>query len=206
MILWFHMKIVLFDFDGVIVDSFAAAYKINAARFNPLTAEEYRRWFDGNIGEELKKRLSENSVTYFFAEYATELGSMAIVPGIVEVIVALAQKYTLAIISSSHSSAIKKFLETHGLEKYFKEILGYDIETSKVIKIRTVMEESKISPNDCVLITDTLGDIREANEAGIKSLAVTWGYHDKETLESGSPYALATIPPELVSMVDQYLR
>jgi len=200
------MKVVLFDFDGVIVDSFAAAYKINAARFNPLTAEEYRRWFDGNIGKELKKRLSENSVDDFFKEYTAQMGSMAIVPGIIEVITDLAQRYTLDIISSSHSSSIKKFLETYRLEQYFQKVLGYDVETSKVIKIRAVMEESNIAPNDCLLITDTLGDIREAREAGIQSLAVTWGYHDKVTLESGSPYALVDLPPELIDSVDQYLR
>lgn len=42
-------KVVLFDFDGVLVDTFAASFGIYQA-FNPgLDAERYRSFFDGNI-------------------------------------------------------------------------------------------------------------------------------------------------------------
>ncbi len=196
-------NLVLFDFDGVIVDSFAAGYKINVARFHSLTPDEFRQWFNGNIGEEFKKRLTKKGIVDLFKDYHSQLGQMAIVPGIAKVIVALAKKYTLIIISSTYTSSIKKALKTHGLEKYFDEFLGYDVETSKVIKIRGVLKKFHLSPKDCILITDTLGDIREAREAGVESVAVTWGYHDKETLERGSPCALISVPADLIREVDR---
>lgn len=36
-------------------------------------------------------------------------------------------------------------------------------------------------------ITDTSGDVREGKEAGIKTIATTWGYHTKEELVEAKP-------------------
>ncbi len=49
---------------------------------------------------------------------------------------------------------------------------------SKVEKFRMMEEKYGVRKNDMLFITDTLGDIREADKAGVPTIAVTWGAHD----------------------------
>jgi len=46
-------KFILFDFDGVIADSFSAAFAVNKKVFPSITEQEYRDRFLGNINKRL---------------------------------------------------------------------------------------------------------------------------------------------------------
>jgi len=48
-------KIVLFDFDGVIVDSFELSYQTAKEVGSPLTREQQRKLFEGNLFKALEK-------------------------------------------------------------------------------------------------------------------------------------------------------
>ena len=56
------------------------------------------------------------------------------------------------------------------------------------------------------MITDTLGDLREASAVDLKTIAVTWGYHDEETLRKGNPAALVDNPAELAPQIESILK
>lgn len=129
---------------------------------------------------------------------------MSCVPnqGLAEIIKSLAEEYPLIIISSTVSPVISQFLELHHLRRYFTKILGNDIEKSKVKKIQQVLEHYRASPNETVLITDTLGDIREANACSVRSIAVTWGFHAHETLQQGNPYRIISDPKEIPAIIE----
>lgn len=47
---------MIFDFDGVIVDSFELNYAI-ACNFYNLTKDEYKSWFNGNIYDTIAKKI-----------------------------------------------------------------------------------------------------------------------------------------------------
>lgn len=70
--------------------------------------------------------------------------------------------------------------------QYFSEILGSDVARDKIRKIKMVLDNNDLNAEDCVFITDTLGDILEARQCGIESIAVTWGYHEAERLQKGN--------------------
>lgn len=197
------MNVILFDFDGVIVDSFPFCYRIIHTR-DDITEEEYRARFEGNINDAPKKPVQATaSITPFdfFGQYTKELLIQQPNQEIVPVIQKLAQAQTLIIISSTISPPIASFLELHNLKQYFKEILGNDVEKSKVKKIQDVLLRYSLQPSETVLITDTLGDIKEANQCGVKSIAVTWGFHSKERLEKGQPYKIINSPSEIIEAV-----
>ena len=68
--------IVFFDFDGVIVDSFAAAFAVNKLVHPLITEEVYRKRFEGNINEspeEESLKKTRNDHVDFFAEYEPRL-------------------------------------------------------------------------------------------------------------------------------------
>lgn len=192
-----NKKVVIFDFDGVIADTFSFCYKIRN-EFSPLTQDEYRKWFEGNINDVLKIKPHPN----FFDSYTPQLLNCPPKEEVVETIKKLAKHKVLVIVSSTITSSIKPYLDNFGLTDYFKEILGNEIESSKIKKLQMVLGKYSISPSDTVYITDTLGDIKEAEKCGIKSIAVSWGYHPIETLERGKPYRIVNTPEEMLGAIN----
>ena len=61
---------------------------------------------------------------------------------------------------------------------------------------RALFEDSgRVLAAFMVFVTDTLGDLREADQAGVPTIAVTWGAHGKEHFSAGSY-------PNLIAVVD----
>lgn len=198
-----NKKIILFDFDGVIADSYHAAFDVNKMIYPNLTEEEYQKRFSGNINDAVAKADATEKRTGvdFFEEYIPRLLESPIVPGMREVIESLVKKYTLIIVSSTITSPISEYLDKHGIASFFTDVMGNDVEASKVKKIHLVFEKYGVSAEDCVFITDTLGDLHEAAEAGVRSIAVTWGYQPKEILARGNPPGLVEQPEGLEEKV-----
>lgn len=72
---------------------------------------------------------------------------------------------------------------------------------SKVEKIRHITERSGMQGNGTFYIGDTVGDILEAKQAGVKTVAVTWGWHTKEQLSVANPDSLIDSPEELLEII-----
>ena len=202
------MKILLFDFDGVITDTFEFCHGIENMR-HPLTQEEYRAMFEGNINEAIRQTHAsapERMQFDYFAFYTPELLKRQPYEGMREIIQTLAKTHELVIISSAISSSIDAFWTMGGLRQEFKEILGKDVEESKIKKIQDVLLRYHASPEEAVLVTDTLGDIREANKCAVRSIAVTWGFHPFETLQKGNPYQIIDRPDQIIQTIQSMDR
>lgn len=187
---------ISFDFDGVIAPTFDLAFSIMEEADPSLTMQAYRDAFNGNIYDS-----DLSPVTDFFDKYEPHLMRLPIIPGIADVIEMLAQKHSLSIVSSTPERIIKTFLGQHKLDKCFSIILGTEVEKSKIKKFEMLFIEQGIGPDDCVFITDTLGDINEAREVDVKSIAVTWGFHNYTTLQDGNPYRIVETPAELLVVI-----
>ena len=158
---------ILFDFDGVIADSFRPAFEIQKMIYPHLTEDIYRKRFEGNINdweEPINVHTEEcRHDIDFFTEYIPRMKKeVQIVPGMKEVVFELEKSYTLVVISSTITSPIQEFLEGHDLANHFAQIMGNDVHKSKVKKMKMVFEKYGVAAKDCIFITDTLGDIHEA--------------------------------------------
>ncbi|HRY31143.1 MAG TPA: HAD family hydrolase [Candidatus Paceibacterota bacterium] len=203
-------KIILFDFDGVILDSFSPAYEASKMIHPRMTEDEYREAFEGNInnphshthecGDDCRKDID------FFEKYIPLMKKRTkIFDGMENVIKKLSENYILCIVSSTITLPIRKLLKKSTLEKYFNEILGNDVHKSKVEKIKMIMHKYKINKDDCIFVTDTLGDMKEARAVNIKSIGVSWGFHKIETLKKGSPEKIVNSPKELELAISEIL-
>ena len=204
-------KIILFDFDGVIADSFEMAFEVNQIIDRSIvTKNDLRRLFDGNIYDQVKlanKKESEKIHKEFFKMYIPRMKEVQVVSGMKEVITELAKTYTLLIISSTITSPISGFLEDHKIRHHFTEIVsGESFDTNKVERMKKVFEKYQSGPEDCVFITDTLGDMREATNVGVSSIGVTWGFQEEENLLRGNPFHIADSPGELLLVVTKYFK
>jgi phosphoglycolate phosphatase len=147
-----------------------------------------------------RKKRSDN----YFNDYAARLKNHTPETGMLEVITDLSKKYTLAVVSSSVDSLIEDFLTVHGVRTCFQEIMGSDTHKNKTTKILRLLEKYNVAPNEAIMITDTLGDIREAEAAGVKAIAVAWGFHAEETLQRGNPLLIVTDPNQIVGAIESY--
>ncbi len=198
-------KVLLFDFDGVIVDTFKLCLSINRRFHTALSSDEYRRWFEGNIYDRPKrKNWKKGDDADFFRMYADGIFKIKPVKGIKKALRELNEKYILVIVSSAINSPITEYLEKYGLLKYFSKVFGADMHESKVEKIKIVFKEYGAAPEDCLFITDTLGDMREAHKTGVRALGISWGYHLPEKLQNGNTVAIAKKPADILTEVKKY--
>lgn len=208
-------KHVLFDFDGVIADTFAAASALALRQCKHETVDAYRSAFEGNIYDTFDKDAPgggrpidhgpecEHDLDWW-AEYQKLLVDARAFEGIQEVIMGLAAQYQLAIISSATKAIIEPILERFEVRDLFSDILDADVHTKKTKKIEMLFEKYGVGARECVFVTDTLGDIREAAHHSVGAIACTWGFHPRETLEKGMPFRIVETPREIPDAVAEY--
>lgn len=206
-----NYKYLLFDFDGVIVDSFDISYQAHlAVTPKPHDLDGYRAMFHGNVykseshHEETEHDRESVRQDPFFNVYTPKLMEIGPVPGMREALTSLAEQRTLAIVTSSITSPIQAYLDRYDLAEHFDTVLGADIHKSKVRKMNMLCEMYEVQPEKCLFITDTLGDMREATKAGLNSIGVSWGFHDVATLKQGNPLAVVHTPQELFERISGF--
>ena len=205
------MKLFLFDFDGVLVDSLDiyektvtdCLKKIN----QPLTRgrEEFLELFEGNFYESLvKKGVDLNEFMKASVDVLAQVNLKDIKPiaAIVPVVEKLHKNHCLIVVSSNESSSIKEALELFHYNGYFREILGSDFMLSKKEKILYAIKKYHVTPQNIYYIGDTTGDIKEGKQAGVKTVGITWGWHSKEKMAAAKPDYLFDVPQELLQLND----
>ncbi len=198
----------MFDYDGVIVNSFEiharnfiAACQDNG--FNLVNShDDLLDLYESNIYEALsKKGLKIKVIDQILKDYAikqkTELQEVQVFEGMKEAIENLAQKNKIYIITSNVSEAVVEVLEGHGV-RGFQEVIGAEKEKSKVKKIKNLtFKYPHLMP---FYVGDTKGDVFEGKEAGVKTIGVSWGWHGKSRLMEAIPDYIVESPEELVNI------
>lgn len=196
--------LIIFDFDGVIVDSFETSYKLlSSFAENPFSEEDYRVAFEGNVYDSpviqaiMAKTGGVNDQNQFFVAYLDALKHLDPVPGIREAIEGAAKTHTLVVVSSTMSKPIREFLEHHGLLQYFDDVLGADAGKSKKEKIERLLNQYGQEASEVTFITDSLGDVKEVQPLGLNMIAVSWGYNEHERLEKAEGVTIVDDPEDL---------
>ena len=180
---------IIFDFDGVIADTFDINWALSKEHDENATLEDFIAHHDGNVFEEPRIAFDPERVHLFYSEYMKRLMPSHIAQAS-EPLKRLGEKYALYIISSNAELAITNVLERSGLLQLFTKIMGEKTHKSKVEKFKLLMSQYNITPENTVFVTDTLGDIREAHKVGIRTIAETFGFHNRERLEQGEPFKI----------------
>jgi HAD superfamily hydrolase (TIGR01509 family) len=195
------MKAIIFDFDGVIHDTFETVYKTAVKVFGKdLTRENYRNFFDGNIyeREEIKKEVDKK----FFKLQRKAFECLKIEENIKNNLEKLFKKYPLFIVSSNQEETLDVYFRNNKFDHIFKKILGVETHKSKVEKFKYLFEKYNLKAKDCVFVTDTLGDILEGHKVGLRTIAVDFGFHRRERLEKGKPLKIVSSFDEILEAIE----
>ena len=197
------IKAIIFDFDGVIHDTFELAYGIKK-KLNPsISIENFRSYFDGNLFEFIDKNSSKTPLDKFKELEFEAFKKLKLENKIRNILAELVKNYRLYIISSNSSNNLNMYFENNNFTNVFEEILAAETHKSKSEKFKILFKKYNLTPNSCIFVTDTLGDILEAKKIGVKSIACTFGFHEKERLEKGKPYRIVSSFAEVVKTIKE---
>lgn len=179
-------KVIVFDLDGVLVDSNEITAKEFFKIYQTATQDTYRETLCGNFIEECKKLIIPKVVETpeqkeaRLLEYAEGKKSCKLFPGIFELLNDLhSSGNTLVVNTSAAVRTCVPVLEVTDVDKLFDFFATKDVAVSKSEKFGIIKERYGVECKDMIFVTDTLGDLREAKVSGVPTIAVTWGIHDR---------------------------
>lgn len=203
-------RAILFDLDGTLVDTRAASWELfsetnQAFSLGVDSREAFFRAFEGNFFDSLAKLCPDaakaSAAKAHFMELLRTRYNPAPIPGMVDVVRALAPHCTLAVISTNGIEAIRRILVDAGIATCFSHVFSGDVEPRKSVSMRRFLGDQRyaaqrmcspayhdgdgggaLDAGEVVLVTDTVGDVAEATEAGVRSIGVSWGMHTEEQL------------------------
>jgi HAD superfamily hydrolase (TIGR01509 family) len=217
-----NTKAILFDLDGTIVNS-KQAYK---TALKTALAETKQETVNPKLAQEIPKRLEQglpiNDLideinckkflkTYLQAYYQATLTKTKPIPNIDKTLQKLSRKAKLALITMRHTpkQQVKAELEKHGLAKYFQHITtALDTSSPKPSPEALIQcaQQMAIPTSDCIVVGDSVADIKAGKNAGIKTVAVLSGLFSREELEKEKPDLILKNVTELPSFLEKILK
>ena len=186
------LKAVIFDMDGVIIDSEPTHTKLENDTYKKLgieVSEEEHRSFVGATSHymwgTLKNRYKLNEtleelIEYERSKYFEYLNSdkceIALIDGVKELIEDLHENgVNLAIASSSPLNVIETIAKKFQIEEYFQVFVTGDyVKRSKPEPDIFLLASEKlgVNPKDCVVIEDSHNGVCAAKKAGMKCIGI----------------------------------
>lgn len=218
---------ILFDLDGTVVQTREASWELFSETSRKFelgvnTPAQFFELFESNVFLSLARICNDPERTEAAKQHFMHLLRTRyhprLIPGMANVISRLAEHATLAVISSNTIEAIRRILESDGIATCFAHVFSGDVEPSKAVAIRRFLTDPAYSirrasyayseaedarkvldANEVFLVSDTVGDIREALDCGIRPIGVAWGMHSEAQLRDAGAERVALWPQELLA-------
>lgn len=211
------IKAILFDLDGTLLDTLPdIAAHVNAmlTHFSyPSISLEKVRSYIGDGAKKLVERAipdgAENvdeCYAYFRERFKDGGGETQLFAGETEVLRRLAGKgYLLAVVTNKPQDATEALVN-----KFFREIpFAYVGGESGLFPVkpdptlaRFAALTMRVSPAQCLFVGDGETDVRTARAAGMRHLAVLWGYRTREQLSAAGATIFAQSFAELENFLE----
>lgn len=210
-------RVLIFDFDGTIADSFTPTMEI--------LAREFRQWgdrFNRRYTPEMLRGLTIREImgaipggwwkfVYLFAkakkhvrEHASNINAY---PGIIYTLRTLHdQGYLLLIVTSNDKKTVSEFLARFHLSELFTEIYPTKGLFRKAKTLKKVLRQWQIDPSKkrCFYIGDEIRDIQACKKAHLPIIAVSYGFNSYAGLKKHRPEYLLKKPTQLLALLKEF--
>lgn len=216
------VKALLFDIDGTLSDSddeMVASIYARMAWLNPPFKEEKIHNFVRKMvhfiqapANRLLAFMDHIGIDKHLARFLDHRAGkktpipedFPVIPGVRPMLDALKDRYPFAVVSARNGVTVQKFLSVNKLEDYFEVVVSSQTcEKTKPFAdpLLYAADELGVPIENCLMIGDTLTDVRAALAAGAQSLSVLCGFGtEKELKKSGTHHIL-----ESTSLLAAYL-
>jgi len=206
------VKVILFDFDGTIADSFELIFRIAnrlAVEYGyPTTNPEDIRHLKNLTSKEVVRQSGVNIWQLLFLlrrlrrEMNREIATLKLIPGMRESLSALKdQGHWLGIVTSNSTENVETFLQQQQLGDLFDQVVSGLTLFGKGKVIRRVIQQHQLELEQVIYVGDETRDIEAAHKVGVVAIAVSWGFSSSEVLAKQKPDYLVHHPEELVNVI-----
>ncbi len=211
---------VVFDLDGTLLDTLgdlrdSVNYALDKNGLPERTTEEIRSFVGNGIRLLIERSVPDNTSTettnqcfYDFKEYYKEHSAILTKPyeGIIDLMKALKSRgVKIAVVSNKADFAVKTLMETYFTGLYdcsYGEREGVLRKPAPDGVFGAIYEMGAESENT-VYIGDSEVDVETSKNANLPCVAVTWGFRDKEVLESLNPEYIVDSPIEILDIIER---
>ncbi|MFC9843889.1 HAD family hydrolase [Streptomyces sp. NPDC060223] len=212
-------QLAVFDLDGTLVDTPRAIVETFSATFGSLgvavpDASDIRATIglplEQGFGRLLGLATDHELVTRGVGQYQVHFKELVLprapellFTGVVEGLDTLRDRgVTLAVATSKFHASADALLTAAGLRDHFALVVGADEVTHPKPHPesgRLVLDTLGIPAERAVMVGDTTHDLKMANAAGLRSIAVTYGIHDAAELATAEPTWIVDTFDEVVA-------
>ena len=203
---------VVFDWDGTVMDStHSIVSAIQAACVDlelPVPAAAQASWV---IGLSLESALyhavptlSAETMPLFLDSYRRHFlardPDIRLFDGILDLFSELRSRQVILGVATGKSRVgLDRALRALQLQQQFEITRCADESVSKPhpAMLIEIMAQLGLNPEEMIMVGDTTHDIQMANNAGVDSIAVTYGAHDLQTLRAAGPTVLVSSVQEM---------
>jgi phosphoglycolate phosphatase len=193
------LKLLIFDLDGTLVDTSidiadAVNYAIEPLGKKHYSVEEIKAMVGSGITKLLRSlipvgaSITEDHIIKRFLDYYSKhlLDNTKTYPYVKETLSKLGDRHKKAVISNKREGFSREILEGLGISQFFEVVLGSDSVTEQKpspVPLLEVMKRFGVTKDETVMIGDSGYDIQAAKAAGVKVIAVTYGFRPRENLK-----------------------
>jgi beta-phosphoglucomutase family hydrolase len=194
-----NIKAVIFDMDGLLVNSEPIHYKAWNKTLKAYGIEFSYKSFLSYVGQSneslVKDQITANKgkqtkITDSVEEvikiksnnYIELIDEIELMPDVMTTVKELSHRYPLAVASSSYTKEVTEILLQRGIADFFKIIIGGDMVIEKKPHPEIYLEAAKllgVHPNECLALEDSISGIMAAKAAGMHIVAVPNEYTKK---------------------------
>jgi phosphoglycolate phosphatase-like HAD superfamily hydrolase len=206
---------IIFDFDGTIANTHDILVNINNRYVKKIgskeiSSQEYKRLRSMHIRRALQELgISLMRLPFIMRTVLKEMSRNMIdaqpYDGIDQALHMLKQKgYKLGIVTCNKITTVNTFLQAHNLA-VFDFIRSSSYFFGKHRALKKALRDYNIATN-AIYVGDEIRDIQAARRCSLHSVAVSWGYNTRETLEQARPTAIIDNPHDLVKTIQSILQ
>lgn len=209
---------VIFDLDGTLLDTLddlcnSVNYSLRTNNFPERSLAKVRT-FVGNgirlliersVPEGTSKELIDKTFECFKTYYAVHCNDKTkTYPGVMDMLKELKKNgYKIAVLSNKAQYAVTKLCDI-----YFNNLLDDAVGARENVAkkpspdaLYICAENNNINLNNVIYVGDSDVDVATANNAGVKGIAVTWGFRSRELLIKCGAENLADNTDELLQIL-----
>jgi len=204
------MRLIIFDFDGTLADSFGIFIEATNRLapdfgYQPLSSthiEQLRKLGMLEVAQALgiPRWQSLRYLRRFRRELTRCIDDLELVDGMETALYHLqAEGYRLGIVTANSRRNVQHVLQKYAIAHLFEFIYSGQILSGKRRTLKKLARLNSSDPKELAYVGDEINDVKAAKQAGLTSIAVNWGFNDQTVLAEQEPDYLLDHPNQILA-------